>query len=92
VIPDNYNHVFHLYVIQVSQRNELQKELKDKGIQTQIHYPAPVTSTRPYSDRGQFPVSDKITGRILSIPMYAELDAEKVSRVSEVINSFLNKQ
>ncbi len=92
VSPENFKHVFHLFVIQVSQRNELQKALKEKGIQTQIHYPAPVTSSRPYSDRGQFPLTDNMTERILSLPMYAELDAEKIARVTKVINSFLNKQ
>jgi len=85
-------HVYHLYVARSHRRDELQKELADRGIGTLIHYPIPVHRQEAYrelADQARFlPVTERLAGRILSLPLYPELsiaDVETVGRaVSEI--------
>ena len=69
--------VWHLYVIQVSDRDGLQAYLGEQGIGTGIHYPIPIHLQPAYRDlgyqRGDFPVTERAADTILSLPMYAEL-------------------
>lgn len=78
-------HAFHQYVIQVSQRDRLQKALADGGIGTLVHYPAAVHQQPAYEDSRYRPVelvnSETVVPRILSLPMYPELTANQVERV-----------
>lgn len=88
-------HVYHLFVIRVSRRNELQKYLQDNEIYTGIHYPIPCHLQKPYNplnqQKGKFPVSEKIADEILSLPMYAELKEEEITFVSNKIRDFYNE-
>ncbi len=72
-------HVYHIYAIRTAKREALQAALQERGIQTGIHYPAPVHLLPAYSDlgykRGQFPHSEKAAAEVLSLPMYPELTA-----------------
>jgi dTDP-4-amino-4,6-dideoxygalactose transaminase len=69
------------------------KSLKNSGIQTLIHYPIPIHLQECYRDlgykRGDFPIAEKITSRILSLPMYAELSEDEVKRICEVLNNYI---
>ncbi|MDD5368275.1 MAG: DegT/DnrJ/EryC1/StrS family aminotransferase, partial [Anaerolineaceae bacterium] len=84
--------VYHLYVVQAPQRNELQAFLKDKGIFTGIHYPIPIhlqnsvafLGYRP----GDLPVTERVVGNILSLPMYAELEDTEIQSVASAIREF----
>jgi dTDP-4-amino-4,6-dideoxygalactose transaminase len=91
VAPD-CEHVFHLYVVQVEQRDDLLRHLADSGIQGGIHYPIPIHLQEAYSDRGSgpgsFPVSEAIASRVLSLPMYPELSEEQLNRVVEAAIKF----
>lgn len=91
--PVNYKHVYHLYVIRSRNRDELQSNLKERGIGTAIHYPKPVHLQPFYSNgmdrRGQFPVAEKICSEILSLPMYPELTEEQVETVASEIMGLL---
>ena len=84
--------VYHLYIIRVSERDQLQAFLKEKRIFTGIHYPIPIHLQKAYSELGykpgNFPVTDKIAGEILSLPMYAELADEQIAEVAETIKAF----
>ena len=51
-IPEGDEHVFHLFVVRCSQRNELKHFLEEKGIQTGIHYPVPLHLTGAYQTLG----------------------------------------
>lgn len=88
----NSSHVYHLYVLQSNDRDGLQKYLADKGIGTLIHYPVPAHLQRAYAyrgyKRGDLPVSELITGRILSLPMFPELTDEQVQRVIEEVRNY----
>jgi dTDP-4-amino-4,6-dideoxygalactose transaminase len=85
-------HVYHLYVIRVERRDELAAHLHGQGIDTGIHYPIPLHLQRVYADLGyrvgQFPVAEKISGEILSLPMYPELGEEGVRYVVQAVRSF----
>jgi len=88
----NMKHVYHLYVIQSRQRDELQKYLKENGIATGIHYPIALPNLDAYRYLGHnaddFPVSNQFQNEILSIPMYPELSEDMLAYVSEKIISF----
>lgn len=85
-------HIFHLYVVRTAHREELQKHLASRGIQTGIHYPIPIHLQEAYADlgfkKGAFPVTEKLADEILSLPMYAELSPQQIEFVLEAIASF----
>ena len=93
---DHVKHVYHLYVIRVKNRDELQQYLKEKGIHTGLHYPIPLHLTQAYAylgyKRGEFPVAEKLADEILSLPMYSELRSEQIEYVCRKIKDFYNTQ
>ena len=86
--PD-VEHVYHLYVIEIDRRDEVQKRLGAAGVQTGIHYPIPVHLQEAYESlgyrAGTFPVTEAAAGRILSLPMYPELTDAQVDYVAQVL-------
>lgn len=88
----NSSHVYHLYVIQSNDRDGLQNYLAEKGIGTLIHYPVPAHLQRAYSYRGykagDLPVTEQVTKRILSLPMYPELSNEQVEYVIKEVRNY----
>jgi len=87
-------HVYHLYVIQVEDRQRLQADLAARGIGTGIHYPVPIHLQEAYRERaigrGTFPVTEAAAGRVLSLPMYPEMTEDDVRRVSEAVSELLS--
>lgn len=85
-------HIFHLYILRTRHRDELQKHLASRGIQTGIHYPIPIHLQEAYSDlglkRGDFPVTETIADEILSLPMYPELSQVQLEAVLDAVSSF----
>lgn len=79
--------VYHLYVVQVANRDGLQQQLTSAGIGTGIHYPIPLHLQRAYRsltyEPGAFPVTEAAATRILSLPMYPNLTFEQQQRVAE---------
>jgi dTDP-4-amino-4,6-dideoxygalactose transaminase len=84
------SHVFHVYAIRTTQREELQRELTDAGVQSGIHYPIPVHLTEAYSDlgyvRGDFPEAERAADEVLSLPMFPELTEDQVREVAAAIH------
>ena len=82
-------HVYHLYVIQTEDRDALRQKMTDNEIETGIHYPIPLHLQEAYRSlgyrAGDFPICEKVTERILSLPIYPELPIEAVTRVSELL-------
>ena len=95
VNPDN-KHVFHLYVIQIEEREALQNYLFEKGVQTLIHYPIPAHRQKSYAflgyKTGSLPITEHITKRILSLPMYPELTDEQIELVINSVHQFFNER
>ena len=84
------NHVFHLFVIQTENRDELKAFLASKKIETAIHYPIP-----PYLQKGlsefnnlSLPITEKIHKEVLSLPISPMLSAIEVSYIIEILNSY----
>lgn len=90
--PDpEYLHVYHLFIIQVDNREAVVAHLKDCGIETGIHYPTPVPLTLAFAghslERNLWDVSQKYSEKILSLPLYPELTVGQLEFVSNEINS-----
>ena len=85
----NSRGVYHLFVIQVSDRDGVQSELGKQGIGTGIHYPIPLHLQKAYSGMnlgpGSFPVAELAANRILSLPMFPNLTEAEQKRVVEAI-------
>ena len=83
--PPHCRHVYHVYAVEVERRDQVQKALSAAGIGTGIHYPVPVHLQKAYGElgygRGDFPVTEAIANRFLSLPIYAELQPEQVANV-----------
>lgn len=91
VEPEGRQHTYHLYVVQVPDRDVVQARLKDAEIETGIHYPTSLPFLEPFAARGHspvdFPVANEQMGRLLSLPMYAELTEEMIEHVCTVLKA-----
>jgi dTDP-4-amino-4,6-dideoxygalactose transaminase len=89
----NGRHVYHLYVVQVENRDSLINRLLKKGIQTAVHYPTALPLLKAYSFKNlkpsDFPIAFALSERILSIPMYAELTKDKIDYVAESLKELV---
>lgn len=96
VEPDGYRHVYHLYVILADDRDLLQKCLDKKGVSTGLHYPVPLHLQKAYANQGHkegdFPVTESVARRVLSLPMFPELAKEQVEYVADCIRQFMEKR
>jgi dTDP-4-amino-4,6-dideoxygalactose transaminase len=85
-------HVYHLFVVQHPRRDELLAHLQQRGVHCGIHYPAPLPHTPPFrgarSVPEDAPISTRLAGRILTLPMCPQLTREQVGRVAEAIRAF----
>ena len=87
-------HTFCVYTIRVSQRNQLREYLTRKGIGTKVYYPLSLHLQEVYAHlgykRGDFPVSEKASQEVLSLPMYPELKEEHIELVAREIENFFS--
>jgi dTDP-4-amino-4,6-dideoxygalactose transaminase len=78
--------VWHCYVVELDQRDTARQRLAEAGIDTAIHYPVPLHLQQAYASLGHqpgdFPVSERLAGRCLSLPIYPELDDAQLRRVA----------
>ena len=85
-------HVFHLYVIRTNERDKLQNHLKENGISTGIHYPTALPYLKAYEYLGHlpsdYPVAHEYPGKILSLPMFPELESKAIQAVVDQIKAF----
>jgi dTDP-4-amino-4,6-dideoxygalactose transaminase len=84
-------HVWHLYVIRVPERDRVLKELQAAGAGAGIHYPVPVHLTGAYAGlgypEGAFPVAERVSREILSLPLFAEITLEQQEHVVSVLQA-----
>lgn len=88
-------HVYHLYIIRSSKRDELQAFLKHKGIASEVYYPLPPHLSIPcrkfgYKE-GDFPHAEKAAKETLALPLYPELTLEQQDEVIETVREFVSK-
>jgi dTDP-4-amino-4,6-dideoxygalactose transaminase len=91
-VASNRTHVYHLYTIQHPQRDKLAAHLSANGVQTAINYPVALPFLEAYRRFGhrpeQFPNAHRHQGRILSLPMFAEITAQQQNTVVDLIRAF----
>ncbi|HEY3126639.1 MAG TPA: DegT/DnrJ/EryC1/StrS family aminotransferase [Candidatus Limnocylindria bacterium] len=97
-IPGGGRHVFYCYVIRVpgGRRDALRAYLTERGIGTQIHYPVPIHMQEAAQflgyRKGDLPVTEKVAGEVLSLPMFAELTDAQIDRVATSVTEFMRKK
>ncbi len=86
---------YHLYSIKTNRRDELAAYLQAKGIGCGVYYPLSLHLQPCYKSlgyrEGDFPVSERLTREILSLPMYAEMTAAQRGDVIKAVTSFFKK-
>ena len=93
-IAKSTNHVFHQYTLVTNgiERNELQKHLMSKDIPAMIYYPVPMHLQKAYNDprykSGDFPISEDLANRVISLPMHTELDEEQLEYIVKGVLEF----
>nr|MBN2278436.1 DegT/DnrJ/EryC1/StrS family aminotransferase [candidate division Zixibacteria bacterium] len=91
VIKDYSHHIFNQYTITVGNRDELLKVLQEKKIGHDVYYPVPFHLLDCYRDlhykEGDFPVSEKAAGSVISIPVFPEMTEAEQEEVIEVVKS-----
>ena len=79
---DYAKHVYHIYAIRVQNRDALMNALAEKGIHCGIHYPVPVHKQEAYHSlglqKGSFPIAEKCTKELVSLPMFPELYKDQI--------------
>lgn len=89
-VLNQQGHVWHLFVIKTTKRNDLQKYLVDKGIQTLIHYPIAPNKQQAYRNLNHldFPITEKIQNEVLSLPLSPVITMKEINKVVSLINNF----
>ncbi len=79
--------VYHLFGVRSERRDQFAAHLEKNGVETAIHYPVPIHLQEPYRaqyeySEGSFPVSEKLAGQVLSLPLHPAMSEEEVRTVS----------
>lgn len=92
-IPKGFFSNYHIFLIESSKRDDLREELEKNGVQTLIHYPVPIHLQECYKNlgykNGDFPVAEKTAMKILSLPIYPEVNNTDIKHTAKLINNFL---
>ncbi len=95
VVVENSRHTYHLYVVRVDDRDQVQSKLAEAGIETGIHYPTALPFMDAYAYLGHtpedFPVAYSQMGQLLSLPMYAELTAGQIREVCDKLTAIVTR-
>ncbi|WP_313163985.1 DegT/DnrJ/EryC1/StrS family aminotransferase [Sedimentibacter sp.] len=85
-------HVWHLFVVKVDERDKFQKYLGDNGIATQIHYPIPPHLSEAYGyldeNEGNLPITESYANHIISLPLFDGITKEEVDYIISIVNEF----
>jgi dTDP-4-amino-4,6-dideoxygalactose transaminase len=89
---ESVRHVYNQYSILTEKRDELQTYLKEKGVGTAVYYPLPHHLQKVFSflgyAKGDFPVSERISQKILSLPVYPELTEDEKKYIISTLEEF----
>lgn len=91
-IRSEASHVWHLFVVESQNRDELQAHLEARGIQTQIHYPVPPHLSGAYGhlgyEVGDYPITEGLANSVLSLPLYNGMTDDEMREVCAAVNEF----
>lgn len=89
VAPKGLEHVYHLYVVRVKNRDQVLAQLKSQGIEASVHYPIILPALEAYKKHGlnakDFPVALKQQDEILSLPLFPEISGGEQERVAQAL-------
>ena len=89
-------HAWHVYAVEVPERDALLAALKEEGVACGIHYPVPIHLQPAYAglglEPGAFPVSERGARSLLSLPMYAELSPGQLDHVAAQLEAALSRR
>jgi dTDP-4-amino-4,6-dideoxygalactose transaminase len=87
---DAESHVWHLFVIRTSRRNDFQDYLKKNNIETLIHYPIPPHKQLAFKELNhlEFPITELIHREVLSLPISPVISIKELTYVTECINAW----
>jgi UDP-2-acetamido-2-deoxy-ribo-hexuluronate aminotransferase len=84
-------HVYHQYTIRSVQREKIQQKLREKDISSVVYYPIPLHLQEALSflghNKGDFPVAEEAAAKVLSLPMFPELEEKTIKEIAEIINN-----
>jgi dTDP-4-amino-4,6-dideoxygalactose transaminase len=85
-------HAWHLFVVRVEDRTRFKAHMEAAGVETLVHYPVPVHRQEAYvnlaAQASRLPVTEAQKDRIVSIPIYPELEDEEVSRIADALRKY----
>ena len=91
-VDEDYDHIYHVFVIRCDRRDELESYLNKNGIGTVKHYPIPMHLQLAYQDlniqEGSLPIAEEISRTVLSIPMYYGMSNDEIEYVIKLLNEF----
>jgi dTDP-4-amino-4,6-dideoxygalactose transaminase len=94
--PAGRDHAYHVYAVRVRDRDQVQAEIKEAGVATNIHYPRPVHLQPAYAKLGygpgQLPVTEALASETLSLPIYPELTVEQATSVAAALRRVCEKR
>jgi dTDP-4-amino-4,6-dideoxygalactose transaminase len=91
VEPTGATHTYHQFTVRAPRRDGLQAHLKSRGIASRVYYPIPVPVQPCFGGDaavGRFPVSDRLAGEVLSLPIGPELTTESIARIAAAVREF----
>lgn len=90
-VPEGYRSAWAQYTIVSDRRSEIQRALKQKGIPSAVYYPKPLHFQDAFGflgyHKGDFPVSERLSQTVLSLPMHPYLSDEQVDRIADTLLS-----
>jgi dTDP-3-amino-3,4,6-trideoxy-alpha-D-glucose transaminase len=83
-------HVYHLFPVRSPHRDALRAHLDERGIETLVHYPVPLSAQPAFDRHGKrpCPVADRAATELLSLPLHPRLSMDHVARVADAVNEF----
>lgn len=89
-VTDSFSHVWHLFVVRTSSRDDFQEYLLSQGIQTVIHYPIPPHLQPAYREFNnlKFPITEQIHNTIISLPLDISMTSNEISKVIDACNKY----
>ena len=86
-IPYTQDCSYHLYWIQVKNRNTFIKKMTESGIETGIHY-KPIHTMSMYKLKNNLPITDNVGDTIVSLPMHPNLTENDIDKIISSANKF----
>ena len=92
-MPAGREHIYHLYIVRLPNRDRVMKELGARQIGSGLHYPIPLHLQAAYRDlgylQGDFPVTEAVADSIVSLPMFPHITEDMVDYVCQELKAVL---